>query len=922
MKRWHALSSAQAVEEQRVDPSQGLSAEEAAARLENHGPNELKESGKRSIIGMLWEQFSATMVVILIIAAIVSFFIGKTFEAFSILAIVVMFALLGFFQDFRAEKAMEALKKMSRPKVRLRRGGQIWELNSDVLVPGDIVLLENGNIVPADGRLIESVSLKVQEAALTGESESVEKHIRPLEDKDVGPGDRTNMVFMGTIVANGRATMVVTDTGMGTELGKIAAMLSAVKPEPTPLQKKLDQAGKLLAGIGGVVALAIAAMGLIRGESWSDMFLLAISIAVAVIPEGLPAVVTITLAIGARRMLQRKALIRRLPAVETLGSVTHICSDKTGTLTQNIMSVQTIFTPGAGPCSVSEISADDIGSHLLLLVGTLCNDAELVVDAETGTAVALGDPTEGALVIAAYNFGIAPESLKNTLTREGEFAFDSDRKRMSTVHLVSDDARRRFAELRLPRLSEATHLACVKGSLDGIIAHVSHVLVDSEIKPIDATLSAALVRANEDMAGKGMRVLAAAIRPLDAQQATALSTPETLENELTLVGLYGLIDPPRPEVIEAIAVCRLAGIRPFMITGDHPLTAQAIATDLRLSTSRTAITGVDLQDMSHDDLTSSLDSTSVFARVSPEHKIRIVEALQKMGGVVAMTGDGVNDAPALKKADIGVAMGITGTDVSKEASDMVLQDDNFATIVAAVEEGRVIYDNIRKFIKYSIAGNLGKIITISLAPLLALALTRMFSDLPIAPFAVTLLPLQLLWINLLTDGLLGVGLGVEPAERGVMKRPPVSPKAGIFSGGITGQIFRMGTVIGLLSLLVGLGGWYLGYENWQTMMFTSLAFAQIWQAIGTRSVHDSIFTTGLFTNPTMAALLVLTTLLQLSTVYVPFMRQFLGTLSLGIAELLICVGATSVVLLFTEIEKVLWKSPVETVGTRPHHKLH
>ncbi len=907
MKRWHALSSSEALEIQKVDASVGLSDAEVRARLEKFGPNELKEAGKRGIVGMLWEQFSATMVVILLAAAVVSFFIGKTFEAVSILAIVVMFAMLGFFQDYRAEKAMDALKKMSRPRVRVRRDNRISEINSDVLVPGDIVLLENGNIVPADGRLVEAVSLKVQESALTGESESVEKRLSALEDKDIGPGDRTNMVFMGTTVTNGRAVMLVTDTGMETELGKIASMLSAVKQEQTPLQKKLDAAGKMLAAAGGIVAFVIAGMGVLRGESIADMFLLAISIAVAVIPEGLPAVVTITLAIGARRMLQRQALIRRLPAVETLGSVTHICSDKTGTLTQNLMTVQSVFTPEKGLINVADIVREDADVELLLLSGMLCNDAELVVDEASKTAVAVGDPTEGALVIAAFNSGFVPSAFKESLPRETEIAFDSDRKRMSTIHRITEAAAQQVPSLSITDLATRSHLVCIKGSLDGIIVRATHTVVGKKLVPLNEAFKNAFLKANEETAGAGMRVLAVAVRSLTEQDASAFSTADEFEHDLVLVGFFGLIDPPRPEVIDAIERCRQAGIRPFMITGDHPLTAQAVAKELKLDTGKETVTGTVLQEMNREDLKKSLKSASVFARVSPEHKIRIVEALQHMGGVVAMTGDGVNDAPALKKADIGVAMGITGTDVSKEASDMVLQDDNFATIVAAVEEGRVIYDNIRKFIKYSISGNLGKIIAVSLAPMLALGAVHFIGGLPLPAFSVTLLPLQLLWLNLLTDGLLGVGLGVEPGESGVMKRPPVPPTAGIFSGGVMGQILRVGTLIGVVSLTIGLGAWALGKENWQTLLFTSLAFAQIWQAVGTRSFTDSIFKTGLKSNPTMAGIMLLTVVLQLATVYLPFMRQFLGTLPVAPFDLLICILSTSVVLIYTEVEKLLLK---------------
>jgi Ca2+-transporting ATPase len=901
-------SCEQIAAELNTDGFVGLTEAEAADRLRRFGSNELKEKAGRSRARMLFEQFSATMVLILIVAAIVSFFIGKYFEAVSILIIVVMFGLLGFFQEYRAEKAMAALKKMSRPKVRVKRGGVVREMDFHLLVPGDVVLLENGNIVPADGRLIENASCKVQESALTGESESVEKSVDIVPDETAGPGDRKNMVFMGTMVTNGRAVFIVTDTGMETELGRIATMLSGVSHSKTPLQKKLDGAGKLLAFVGGAAAVIIAGIGLLRGESLADMFLLAISIAVAVIPEGLPAVVTITLAIGARRMFRRNALIRRLPAVETLGSVTHICSDKTGTLTLNQMTVQSVFIPNR--LNDEPVSLEDAkGAELLLLSGALCNDAKIRMDADAdapfaeGALAAVGDPTEGALVIAAHKMGIRQSEMDSLLPRVAEIAFDSNRKRMTTVHTISKEAKERFLSFSTSAFDGAPLAAFVKGSLDGLMEIASSVMTKTGPVPLDDAWKNALHDINKKLAGSGMRVLSAAVRPIKDGSLLQIADASELERDLILTGVFGLIDPPRPEVKRAVALCKTAGIRPIMITGDHPLTAAAIAEELDISSNGRAVTGRELEAMDEEALDNALKEVRVFARVSPEHKIRIVTALQKSGAVAAMTGDGVNDAPALKKADIGVAMGITGTDVSKEASDMVLQDDNFATIIAAVEEGRVIFDNIRKFIKFSLAGNLGKILAVSLAPFVALLLERTVVDNTIPVFAVAILPLQLLWLNLLTDGLLGVGLGMEPAEGGVMKRPPISPSAGVFSGGMIGQILRTGLLIGAVSLTVGLWAWAMASAAWQTMLFNTLAYAQIFQAVGTRSSTESIFKIGLRSNPSMAGLILSTALLQAAAVYLPFMQAFLGTRAMSGVELCISVGAASLILIFSEIEK-------------------
>ena len=899
----HTLTVQNALESLASHAQTGLTQQEAATRLQTYGPNELKEGAGRRPLKILWEQFTASMTLILIAAAVVSGFLGKWQEAIAILAIVVLFGLLGFFQEYRAEKAMAALKKLAVPNVRVRRDGSTQEIAANALVPGDVVVLEAGNIVPADLRLIETANLRIQESALTGESEAVEKSITPLEKPNAPLGDRKNMAYMGTTVTYGRGAGLVTVTGMQTELGKIAGLLQNTTDEMTPLQKRLDQVGKTLAAGGLVIAALIGGISFLRGQSLLDVLLMGVSVAVAVVPEGLPAVVTITLALGAQRMLARNALTRKLPAVETLGSVTTICSDKTGTLTENRMTVTVLDVAGhrieVNEDTTSSGEAQEfIGQpephpaesslNLLLTGGALCNDAQLKMpDASGERHHALGDPTEGALVVAAAKYGLFKPALDATLPRRAELPFDSDRKRMTTLHDLANlgDEIDPAARAALASL-DAPFVSFTKGSVDGLLGVSSHVWVDGARVGINPSLIQRIEAANKSLAENGMRVLGVAFR------ANHHQTP--VEDGLTFIGFMGILDPPRAEVKEAVARCVSAGIRPVMITGDHPLTAFNIAKELGIAQPNSrAMTGVELNTLSDDDLDQTVENVSVFARVSPEHKLKIVRALQRRGHIVAMTGDGVNDAPALKQADIGVAMGITGTDVSKEAAKMVLRDDNFSTIVAAVEEGRVIYDNLRKFIKFSIGGNMGK---------MAVMLGGVALGMP-AP----LLPLQLLWLNLLTDGLLGVGLGVEPAERGVMQRKPFSPNASIFSGGVGGQIIRAGLVIGAVALGMGAYHFFTGHDDWQTMMFTTLAFAQIWQAFGTRTGSESVFKAGPFGNKPLLGLMAFVAVAQLAALYVPAVQTFLRASPLAPADLLLCIGASSLVFVFLEVEKVFVK---------------
>lgn len=898
---WHTLETPHLLQSLQTTLEHGLSSAEAAKRRESLGPNTLIERGAKSPLKILWEQFSAVMVLILIAASALSAFLGKWTEAASILAIVVLFGLLGFFQEYRAERAIAALKKLAVPNVRVRRAGELQEISARDLVPGDVVLLEAGNLLPADVRLLESVNLRIQEAALTGESEPVEKDAAPITKPDAPLGDRRNMGYMGTVVTYGRGTAVVVETGMRTELGKIATLIQNTSDEMTPLQKKLDHVGKLLAAAGGLVAVLILVIGVLRGETVEEMLLTAISVAVAVVPEGLPAVVTFTLALGAQRMLNRNALIRKLPAVETLGSVTTICSDKTGTLTQNRMTVTVVDLAGhhldfsemvrkrhlifqtADRRLPEQLAQQSVPLTLALVGGALCNDATLSTDPEqVDQFTALGDPTEGALLIAAAQLGLDKNALQNVLPRVAEVPFDSERKRMTTVHEIT------ASPLPLPQLQKAMrawrYVAITKGSADGLLEITTHVWDHERIEPLTPDWRTRITEANERLARNGMRVLGVGVREIKN-----LNTPESFEGEMIFVGLFGMIDPPRPEVKHAVEVAQSAGIRPIMITGDHPLTASFIARDLGITQNEQVLTGQQLSQMSPAEIERTVETTSVYARVSPEHKLRIVEALQKRGEIVAMTGDGVNDAPALKKADIGVAMGITGTDVSKEASEMVLRDDNFATLIAAVEEGRVIYDNVRRFVKFSIAGNVGKVAVMLFAPLIGIN--------------VALLPLQLLWLNLLTDGLLGLGLGVEPAEKSVMRRPPISPKAGIFSGGLGGHVMWVGLLIGFVAL--GVGWWYYqqGLPQWQTMIFTTLAFLQVGQAFATRSIRESLFSVGWLSNRLLLTLAIIVVTLQLGVLFVPALDAFFGITPLGLNDLIVCLVAGSAAFIAVELEK-------------------
>jgi P-type Ca2+ transporter type 2C len=851
---------------------QGLNSKAVAELRRKYGRNELIEKKKKSSFMMFLEQFKDVMILILIAAAIISGFVGELIDTIAILVIVIINAVIGFIQEYRAEKAMAALKKMAAHTATVMREGFTANIPASDLVPGDMVILEAGRVVPADLRLVEAAHLKIEEAALTGESVPVEKLIDALPEDGLTLGDRKNMAYKGTFVTYGRGTAVVTAIGMATEFGKIATMLQDEEEVKTPLQKRLAVFGRKLAMAVFAICVVVLAIGLLRGESPLMMLMVAISLAVAAIPEALPAVITIALALGAKKLIKLRALIRKLPAVETLGSVTYICSDKTGTLTLNRMSVTELFYNGR-LFQISDYSDPDpsvqplgnTGTYLMTALA-LSNDAE-----ESNDGRILGDPTETALLQVARQNGFDKKDLYAMHRRVAEIPFDSDRKCMTTFHVWGDGV-----------------ISFTKGALDVLMEKTTRQLGTEGPQAME---SERLQQIHEKMAANGLRVLAVAMRKWDSVPEEI--TPERSETDLTLLGLVGMIDPPREEAAEAVFLCKNAGIKPVMITGDHPITAQAIAYKLGIldADPQAIITGKELAALSMDEFEKRVEHIRVYARVAPEQKLMIVRALQDRGQFVAMTGDGVNDAPALKRADIGIAMGITGTDVSKEASHMILLDDNFATIVKAVKEGRKIYDNIRKFIKYLLTTNSGEIWTLFLAPLIGLP--------------IPLLPIHLLWINLVTDGLPALALSAEPAEGDVMKRPPRHPRESIFADGLGVHAIWVGLLMAVLVLLVQGVSIAKEIACWQTMVFTVLCLTQLGHVLAIRSEKQSLFTIGLLSNKYLLGAVILTFLLQMATIYAPFLNPIFKTVPLSPGELLFCIALSSLVFVAVEIEKMI-----------------
>jgi P-type Ca2+ transporter type 2C len=901
------------------DPRRGLSSKEARARLERYGPNELEAEKPVPAWRRFLAQFNDTLVILLLIATAVSVGLwayerdsALPYEGLAIFAIVLLNGVLGYAQESRAERAVAALRAMSAAEASVVRDGERRSVPASELVPGDVILVEEGDTIPSDARLVESTALQASEASLTGESLPVHKDVRPIEE-EVGLGDRSNMVFSGTAATYGRGRAVVTATGMQTELGKIAGMLRRTEDEATPLQKELDRTGKLLGAIVLVIAAVIVATillveGVREPAAIFDVLILGVALAVAAVPEGLPAIVTAVLAIGVQRMARRNAIVRRLPAVETLGSATVIASDKTGTLTKNEMTVRTVVTAsgradlgGTGYAPEGELRRngqpveDDVlraEVERTLRAADLANNATL--SHNDGRWSVQGDPTEGALIVAARKAGLSPESLDARFERVGEVPFSSERKLMSTVHKDAEKPERLAA--------------FAKGAPDVLLPRCSHEIVGDEARPLTDERRKEIRGENERLASEALRTLGVAFRSLPPGELDG-EVDDHIERDLVFLGLVGMIDPPREEVKDAVDLAKGAGIRPMMITGDHPKTAAAIAEELDISTEGRAITGAELEMLPVEELEREVRQTPVYARVNPEHKLRIVRALQNNGQVVAMTGDGVNDAPALKTADIGVAMGITGTDVSKEAADMILTDDNFASIVAAVEEGRSIFSNIQKFLRYLLSSNIGEVLTMFFGVLLAGAIgLRVEGD---AAVALPLLATQILWINLVTDGPPALALGLDPADRAVMDRPPRSQGSGVITRrmwagmAFVGLIMAAGTLLVLDHALPGgliAGSGDLPYAR--TMAFTTLMLFQLFNVPNARSDEQSAFH-GLFRNPWLWGAVLLSLLLQFLVVYAPFLQPAFGTVALNFGDWLLCAAVASSVLWLREVSKLV-----------------
>ncbi|MDF2539303.1 MAG: hypothetical protein K0S76_2324 [Herbinix sp.] len=891
---WHSLSIEETLKKLDVQLDLGLTAKEVKVRQENYGINMLEAKKGKSLPVKFFSQFADFMIIILIFAAVISFVVSYVdgeldfVDPIIILCIITLNATLGVMQEAKAEKALEALKKMSAPTAHVLREGKVAVIEASLLVPGDILLLETGCFVPADARLITSVNLKAEEASLTGESHPVEKMADVKLPPDTNLADRINLVMATSMVTYGRGIAVVTETGMNTQVGHIAKLILEDETPMTPLQKRLAKTGKVLGIAALIICVIIFIMGLIKHLPVFDMFMTSVSLAVAAIPEGLPAIVTIMLSLGVQRMARKNAVIRKLPAVETLGSATVICSDKTGTLTQNVMTVTDICSANSNEKLSSEFG------KLLLSHAALCSDAILQLDKDIVTIS--GEPTEKALVLAAYHTGSVKSELDESYQRVHEIPFDSTRKLMTTVHKSTDQ----------------TYRSITKGAFDFLISRCTSVYTNGTEHVMTGSDKKRITALNNAMTAQALRVLAVAYKNIP--RASALSEGAVLENGLTFLGLIGMIDPPREEVKEAVSLCKQAGIKPVMITGDHILTAKAIAKELGiLSGNNEAITGDELSRMSNDELSQSISRYSVFARVSPEHKVRIVKAFQSRGEVVAMTGDGVNDAPALNTADIGCAMGITGTDVAKNAADMILTDDNFATIVSAVKEGRGIYDNIKKAVHFLLSSNIGEILTIFVAILLGLP--------------TPLVAVQLLWVNLVTDSLPAISLGVEPSAKDIMQKKPVSPHKGMFADGLAFHIIFEGLLIGSLALtafVIGfkyfdtpallhslseqqspnaLPGTYIPWVG-RTMAFAVLSLSQLFHSFNMRSEH-SLSQIGVFGNRKLVYSFIICSFLQIIVISIPQLATIFQVVPLSIRQWAIVLLLSFSPILIVEIQKKL-----------------
>jgi Ca2+-transporting ATPase len=888
--KWHNLNADEVLARLGVDRN-GLSSVEARERLMKFGPNQLVEKKKISPLAILIEQFKSLLIIILIAAAVLSGVLGEVADSIIIIVIVVLAAGLGFVQEYKAERALEALKKMAAPFASVIRDGKEQEIPASELVPGDIILIATGDKIPADARVIESVNLKVDEAPLTGESVPVGKTKDSIQE-DVPVGDRKNMVYMGTAAVYGRGTAVVTATGMMSKFGKIAKMLQEVEEEKTPLQVSLDKMGKWLAIGAMFLCISLAGIGVLRGHGILEMLLWGVSLIVAAVPECLPAVVTISLALGVHRMVKCHALIRRLAAVETLGCTTVICSDKTGTLTQNQMTVRKVYADGRlfdisgsgyepkGEFRVQGRVVDpkqDKVIQTLLTAAALCNDASLVC--ENGEWRVKGDPTEGALVVLLEKAGLSHKELVEKYPRIGEIPFTSETKRMTTVHQIGNE-----------------RIAYSKGAPEVVLKMCNRVLTETGEKELSESEKNRILEESQKMAAQALRLLGLAYKKIPSEETIS----ERIENDMVFIGLVAMIDPPREEVKDSIKLCEEAGIKSVMITGDHKLTAEAIANELGLMKGGIAITGEELDAISDKEFESKVEDIRVYARVSPSHKLRVVEAFSKKGHTVAMTGDGVNDAPALKRADIGVAMGITGTDVSKEAADMVLTDDNFASIVAAVKEGRVIFSNIKKYLVYLLSCNLGEILVVAMSVLLGPFLGIPAGILP-------LVAIQILYINLATDGLPAIALSVDPSEPGIMRRKPRRKGENFF----TPQVIKYIVIVGIWTGLVcfGIFIWALNRgrsnEEAQCLCFISLILIQFFNAFNCRSLDRSLFNVGIFKNRWLVIAVIWECTLLSLIVYMPFLQKSFHTYSLTFRDWAIVIFTASTVFIFVEIAKLL-----------------
>jgi len=922
---WWNISVQDAGKSLMTDLASGLSDQEARIRLDKYGRNQLEEKKGHGPWFIFLAQFRDFIIWVLIGAALVSGFLGEWVDALAIIAIVILNAIMGFVQEYRAEKALAALKKLSSPTSKVIRQGEHRIIPSSELVPGDLIELEAGDNVPADSRLVSmTANFATQEASLTGESQPVAKTELALDREDIPLADRVNMVYMGTSVASGKARVVATETGMKTELGRIAGMIQEIEHEATPLQKRLEQFGKRIVYISFALVAMVFLLGVLRGGKVLDMFLTAVSLAVAAIPEGLPAIVTIALTLGVQRMVKRNALIRRLSSVEALGSTTVVCSDKTGTLTRNEMTVQAIFTDGVifkvtgvGYKPEGEFLLDEKpvnptdcpGLHKTLLCGALCNGAQLVES--DGTHCIIGDPTEGAILTSAAKMGLWKSKLEMVFPFVDEIPFDSERKKMTIIRDVNWQFTAKGnrdqgsviegipidCSLFPDSLLEGKLIAFVKGAPDILLNDCACIEEKGVSRKLNDDDRKNILRANSDLANQAMRVLSVAYRVLDmdpGKYESSIPAHAGIEKDLTFVGLIAMIDPPREEVKEAIKMCKTAGIRTVMITGDHKNTAVAIARDLGFfKQDSVALTGEELDKLEDDDFDKEIDRIPVYARVSPENKLRIVRSWKKKGEIIAMTGDGVNDAPAVKESDIGVAMGITGTDVTKEVSDMVITDDNFASIIAAVEEGRGIYDNIKKFIHYLLSCNVGEILVMFVSALIGMP--------------VPLLPIHILWINLVTDGLPALALGVDPIDRDIMRRSPRDPSEPIVTRQGAFIILAQGAFIALCTLFAFAFTLFIEKENIErarTTAFVVLVCSELFRSIGFRSMEKSIFRIGLFTNMKLLYAILSSLLLQVTVVYVPFMQRVFKTEPLSSFDWLLMVAVASLPLWSMEFIKI------------------